>query len=104
MQAESEGRGDGGQACGLQIDRERIEGVPAQHGVVALLDMPEQHVKREPDRQIENDTDHGRGDRRQCPRQMTFAAQPLLRTQPRRAKASRRRAMGILKVPPFRYR
>ena len=47
-------------AC--SVERARIEGEPAQRAPMLLGDAAEQHVQREPDRQIEDDADHRGGD------------------------------------------
>ncbi len=46
----------------LQVECQRIEGIPAEPAGVLFLHLTEQHMQREPDRQVEDDADHGRGD------------------------------------------
>ena len=48
-----------------QVERERIEGVPAQRPGTHFRDLAEQHVQREPHRQVQDHADDGSGDRGQ---------------------------------------
>ena len=62
---------------GLEVERERIEGEPAQQAEMPFLDLPEQNVKREPDRQIKHHADHRRGYGGERSGQPAIGAQPL---------------------------
>ena len=62
---------------GLEVERQRIERVPAQPAGMRLRDLPEQDVQREPDRQIEDDADHRGGDGGERAREPPVGAQLL---------------------------
>ena len=63
--------------AGLEIERQRIERVPAQPPGVLLGDLPEQDMQREPDRKIEDDADDRGGDGGERARQALVGAQLL---------------------------
>ena len=56
---------------------ERIEREPSQESGTRLGHLSEQHVQREPDREIEDHADHGRRDRRKRAGEAAIAAQLL---------------------------
>ena len=62
---------------GVGVERARIEGEPAQRAPMLFGDAAEQHVQREPDRQIEDDADHRGGDGGERAGQPPVAAQFL---------------------------
>ena len=65
MKAERQHCGNRGQRGRTKVERERIEGVPAQRTGTHFRDLSEQHVQREPHRQVQDDADDGSGDRGQ---------------------------------------
>ncbi len=65
MEPKNDQRGDGGQHRRLPIEARRIDRKPAQRPGLLFGDVVEQHVQREPDREIEDDADHRGGDRRE---------------------------------------
>ncbi len=65
MQDEGKHGRDDGKDGRLPVERQRIERIDPEPAEVALFNLAEQDVQREPDRQVENDTDHGGGDCRQ---------------------------------------
>ena len=77
VQAERQHGRDRRQRGRAQIERQRIEGIPAQRAGVHFGDFAEQHMQREPDRQIEDDADHGGGDRGKRAGQLPVGAQSL---------------------------
>ena len=62
MKAEGQHGGDRRQRRSAQVERERIEGIPAQRAGMRFGDLAEQHVQREPHRQVQDHADHGSGD------------------------------------------
>ena len=77
MQPEREHGGNRGKRRRAEIERQRIKSVPAHRASVHFSQFAEQHVQREPHRQIEDDADDGGGNGGERAGQLAIGAQPF---------------------------